>query len=70
MPSSAESIVMSHEPPAPRPPSGSAHPESIEDQINTSMTATLQALKIQPEVDDNDDEDEGKKGFFGLFRRS
>jgi general secretion pathway protein A len=70
MPSSAESIVMSHEPPAPRPPSGGAHPESIEDQINTSMTATLQALKMQPEVADNDDEDEGKKGFFGLFRRS
>jgi general secretion pathway protein A len=68
MPLSAESIVMSHEPPAPRPSFGNAHPESIEDQINTSMTATLKALKMQPDVDDN--EDEGKKGFFGLFRRS
>ena len=72
MPPSAESIVMSHEPLTPQPPSGNPHPESIEDQINTSMTATLKALDMQPNLDDDDDEDEdeGKKGFFGLFRRS
>lgn len=69
MPSSAESIVMSHEPVSVRSPSAGDQPDSIEDQINTSMTATLQALEEQPRHDDDDD-DEGKKGFFGLFRRS
>jgi len=51
--------------------------DSIEDQINVSMTQTLKALNINhvPPVshdddkfDDDDDEDE-KKGFFSRFRR-
>ena len=69
MPSSAESIVMSHEPHSLQPASAGDQPDSIEDQINTSMTATLQALEERPHHDDDDD-DEDKKGFFGLFRRS
>ena len=45
-------------------------PQSFEEQINTSMTATLKALNVsqQPVNDDDDDDDEG--GFLGLFRRS
>jgi len=50
------------------------HPESIEDQINTSMTQTLEALSIRPssheDDDDDDDDDDDKGGFFSRFRRS
>jgi type II secretory pathway predicted ATPase ExeA len=69
VPASAETIVMSHEPPSQQPASGDDHPQSIEDQINTSMTATLQALKTHP-PHDHEDDDEGRKGFFSRFRRS
>jgi hypothetical protein len=53
------------------PPPVSDQPESIEDQINTSMTQTLKALNVRPpqHLDDDDDDDE-KGGFFGRFRRS
>ncbi len=61
-----------NEPPAaPEPP-----PESIEDQINTSMTQTLKALDVTPPVssgvfdEDDDDDEESKGGFFSRFRRS
>jgi type II secretory pathway predicted ATPase ExeA len=51
------------------PPPANGHPESIEDQINTSMTQTLEALSIRPSsIDDDDDDDKG--GFFSRFRRS
>ena len=49
------------------------HPESIEDQINTSMTQTLKALNVRtPTVydDDDDDDDDEKSGFFSRFKRS
>jgi len=46
-------------------------PESIEDQINTSMTQTLKALNVVPPVIDlEDDDDEQKGGFFSRFKRS
>lgn len=47
-------------------------PHSIEDQINTSMTATLRALKVRhaSEDDASDDEEESKDGFFNRFKRS
>ena len=46
-------------------------PESIEDQINTSITETLKALKVPPGVANEDSEDEsGKSGFFNRFKRS
>jgi type II secretory pathway predicted ATPase ExeA len=46
-------------------------PESIEDQINTSMTQTLKALNVVPPVnDDHMDDDEPKGGFFSRFKRS
>jgi len=46
-------------------------PESIEDQINTSITETLKALKVPPSVANEDPEEEtGKSGFFGRFKRS
>ena len=49
----------------------SASPESIEDQINTSMTQTLKALNVRPPVgDDSLDDDEAKGGFFSRFKRS
>ena len=52
-------------------------PDSIEDQINTSMTQTLRALNVRPptldqDADDSSDDDKGEKtgGFFSRFRRS
>ena len=69
VPRSAEAIVMAdsamHE-----PPHSSDEPESIEDQINTSITQTLKALNVRPPaglVVENDDGE--KKGFFGRFRK-
>ncbi|MDH3576350.1 MAG: hypothetical protein OEO71_00845 [Gammaproteobacteria bacterium] len=44
-------------------------PESIEDQINTSITQTLKALKVPPKLAD-EPEEQGKTGFFSRFRRS
>ena len=44
-------------------------PDSIEDQINTSITQTLKALKVPPERVDQPEEQE-KTGFFSRFRRS
>ena len=54
------------------PQNGSTEePDSIEDQINTSITQTLKTLKIPPDVANEDDEEEsGKSGFFSRFRRS
>ena len=51
--------------------SPSEPPESIEDQINTSMTQTLKALNVTPPIiaDDADDDDELKGGFFSRFKR-
>ena len=52
----------------------SSPPESIEDQINTSMTQTLKALNVEPPVgaddDDYDEEGESRSGFFSRFKRS
>ncbi|MGB5336134.1 MAG: AAA family ATPase [Woeseiaceae bacterium] len=45
-------------------------PQPIEDQINTSITQTLKALKVPPEVLDDEAEEEPKKGFLSRFRRS
>lgn len=46
-------------------------PESIEDQINTSMTQTLKALNVRPPVAYDDvEDDESKRGFFSRFKRS
>jgi general secretion pathway protein A len=51
------------------PPSSA--PESIEDQINTSMTQTLKALNVVPPVIDDDmDDEEARGGFFSRFKRS
>ena len=54
-----------------------AEPVSIEEQITTSMTQTLKALKVQPaptsvndDDDDDDEEEERKSSFFSRFRRS
>ncbi len=54
---------------------GSPHdevtPESIEDQINTSITETLKALKVPASVANEDgDEESGRTGFFSRFKRS
>jgi len=60
----------------PKTPSGHSPPtldvpESIENQINTSMTQTLKALNVVPLVnDDHMDDDELKGGFFSRFKRS
>jgi general secretion pathway protein A len=65
----AASIAMSHYEAPPPPPSDSAQPESIEDQINTSITQTLKALSVRPPQNLEED-DEPKGGFFSRFRRS
>jgi len=44
-------------------------PKPIEDQINTSITQTLKALKVPIEPVD-EPEEETKAGFFSRFRRS
>lgn len=53
-------------------PAPASAPEPIEDQINTSMTATLKALskKAPAPVVDDDDDGETKSGFFSRFKRS
>jgi hypothetical protein len=53
-------------------------PDPIEEQITTSLTQTMKALKFDPEPaainddddDDDDDDDEREGGFFSRFRRS
>jgi type II secretory pathway predicted ATPase ExeA len=44
-------------------------PSSIEDQINTSINRTLQALDDPADHIDEDDEESKKSGFFSRFRR-
>ena len=53
------------------PKANSESVDSIEDQINTSMTQTLTALKINhvPPISHDDDDEEEKTGFFSRFRR-
>jgi len=43
---------------------------SIEDQMNTSITQTVKALKIPNDLPDDEPEEDEKKGFFSRFRRS
>ena len=54
------------------PAAEAAKPDPIEEQITTSLTQTMKALKVNPDPaainDDNDDERKG--GFFSRFRRS
>lgn len=58
--------------PEPAASSASSAPQPIEEQISTSMTATLKALSIRPDSanDEDDEEEQPKKGFFSRFRRS
>jgi hypothetical protein len=71
LPPSAESIVIANDTAKPGPAEASSQPESIEDQINTSITQTLKALNVRPApgfvVEDHDND---KKGFFNRFRKS
>jgi len=72
VPPSAESIVMADSAAKPGPSAAPNQPESIEDQMNTSITQTLKALNVRPAsglvVEDNDEDE--KKGFFSRFRKS
>ena len=73
LPESTESIVMSGGGVELPPAENSESVDSIEDQINTSMTQKMEALKIDHlprKFDDDDDETVEKTGFLGgLFRR-
>lgn len=74
LPEESETIVMSGGGVELPPAENSDSVDSIEDQINTSMTQNLKALNINhlpPEISDNDEDDETveKTGFFGLFKR-
>ena len=57
---------------APKP--GSPQPEPVEQQISTSMTATLKALNVAnappPPVDEDDPEEKKSGGLFNRFKRS
>lgn len=58
-------------PPRQAPPADRCAPQTIEDQINTSITQTLKALEVPQELDDDDEPTgTGKSGFFSRFRRS
>ena len=62
---------VSPEPSAPiQQPTPTAQPAPIEDQINTSMTQTLKALSSRPTAYTEDDDEQGKSGFFSRFKRS
>ena len=65
-----ESIVLSEGGAANPPQSVDDHPETIEEQINTSITQTLKALSVRPPPAVQDDDEEDKGGFFSRFRRS
>ena len=55
------------------PPPPAVNPDPIEEQITTSLTQTMKALKVNPDpaaVNDDDNDDERKGGFFSRFRRS
>jgi len=71
LPPSVESIVMGNDTAKSGPAEAASQPESIEDQINTSITQTLKALKVRSApslvVEDHDNEE---KGFFNRFRKS
>lgn len=70
--SAPENIVLTESPAGPTVPTDD-HPESIEEQINTSITQTLQAINVRPPdavADDDEDKNAGKSGFFSRFRRS
>ena len=54
----------------PQPPAAGAHPDSIEDQITTSITQTLKALNTRLPASEDDEDDEEKRGFFSRFRKS
>ena len=71
-PDPAEAIVMSGDSVKSESGGADASVDSFEDQMNVSMTQTMQALNVRqvslPD-DDDDDDDESKKGFFSRFRR-
>jgi len=54
------------------PAAAAAKPDPIEEQITTSLTQTMKALKVNPDpaAVNDDDDDERKGGFFSRFRRS
>lgn len=60
------------EEPSDAPAAAYTKPDPIEEQITTSLTQTMKALKVKPNPTaiNDDDDDEPKGGFFGRFRRS
>ena len=70
-PEESESIVMSGGGVELPPKENNESVDSIEDQINVSMTQTLKVLNINhvPPISYDDDDDDEKKGFFSRFRR-
>ncbi len=54
----------------PSKPAAQKEPEPIEDQINTSITQTLEALSSSQIENLDEEEDEPKPGFFSRFRKS
>lgn len=54
------------------PASGNAPPEPIENQIETSLTATLQTLSLakMQELEEEDKKEKKSGGLFSRFRKS
>ncbi len=52
------------------PPKPVTQPVPIEDQIDISLTQTLKTLSSRPTAYTEDDDEEGKSGFFNRFKRS
>jgi hypothetical protein len=71
-----ENVELSSGPGVPAPKANGPRPDSIEDQITTSMTQNLEALDVSRMADSvgKDDEDEPKPrksgGLFSRFRKS
>ena len=71
-PASPDPVTLPDKEPAAPLPDVNDRPESIEEQINTSITQTLKALSVRPPptLNDGDDDDEDEEGgFFSRFRR-
>jgi hypothetical protein len=71
-PTPAEAIVMGDDGTQSESTGADGPVGSFEDQMNMSMTQTMQALNVRQDSvpdDDDDDDDESEKGFFSRFRR-
>ncbi len=71
MPQPAESVVLGETIVEDQPVATQSPPRSIDEQIDVSITQTLDNLKVQKALNrDNDEEPARKRGFLSRFRKS